>query len=207
MRRNRKHTLLLSLLLATGIAACVSQATTLNSERIARKFGSYGIEVIEKKDNIRVSNLYSQEAVGTVCRTFAVVRLTERPDSAIAEAHAIIAAGGSIGAVFKERGWTIAKRHRYLGEIAIIEGRSARITRLMRIQPPAVLAVHVYDLTVRRNGVSFDYATIAELHHPDYLSHSDLVSLFGSDHSSDQNRDEVGKLLALVRGSITGPET
>ena len=33
----------------------------LNSERIAAAFGSYGVEVLEQDDTVRVSNLYSGE--------------------------------------------------------------------------------------------------------------------------------------------------
>src|SRR5262245_52025727 len=46
----------------------------LNSERIAAKFGSYGIEVLEQTDGTRVSNLYSGTGAEKICRTFAAVR-------------------------------------------------------------------------------------------------------------------------------------
>ena len=57
----------------------------LNSERIAQRFGSYGIEVLESDGRVRVSNLYSNEQGGRICRTFAV-RLDERKLSHFAQA-------------------------------------------------------------------------------------------------------------------------
>ena len=45
----------------------------LNSERIERKFGSYGIDVLRNDDAVRMSNLYSLRDGEKICRTFAVV--------------------------------------------------------------------------------------------------------------------------------------
>ena len=46
----------------------------LNSERIAAEFGSYGVDVLEQDEHVRVSNLFSGSAENKICRTFAVVR-------------------------------------------------------------------------------------------------------------------------------------
>ena len=90
--------------------SCASSSVELNSERIARKYGSYGVEVIENTDNLRVSNLYSMEASRPICRTFAVVGISREIDSSFAVEHAQILEGASIGAVFKRNGWNIEKR-------------------------------------------------------------------------------------------------
>ncbi len=201
MQPNRAQNLSLFVLLAVGILGCVAESTALNSERIARKFGSYGVEVIENNENIRVSNLYSIGPAGRVCRTFAVVRLTDDIDVAYAAEHARILEGGSIGAVFKRNGWTIEKRHQYIGEMAI--GKQAiRLARLMRIEPPMTLAVHIYVLAISKNGRSFDYAMIAEVHHPDYLTTGGLWSVYGSEYSGDKNRNGARQVLTLVRSKF-----
>ncbi len=184
--------------LCLGAAGCVSNSLQLNSERITRKFGNYHLEVLETDDKIRVSNLYSMAPAGPVCRTFAVVGFTDEVDDYFAAQHAEIFEGGSIGAVFRRNGWIISKRHLYIGEMQI--GRQAiRLTRLMRIKPPATLAMHIYLLAVSKNGRAFDYAMIAEVHHPDYLTIADLWSLYGSEYSGDNNRKDARQILELVR--------
>ena len=189
------------ILLCLAAAGCASNSLQLNSERIARKFGNYHVELLETTDNIRVSNLYSMGPVGPVCRTFAVVGLTDDVDDGFAAEHAEILEGGSIGAVLRRNGWAIEKRHLYIGEIKI--GRQAvRVARLMRIKPPATTAVHIYLLAISKVGMSFDYAMIAEVHHPDYLTIGALWSLFGSEYSGDNNRKDVRQILELVRGKF-----
>ncbi len=170
----------------------------LNSERIARKFGNYHVELIENQENIRLSNLYSIGPSGAVCRTFAVVGLTDDVDAFFATEHAQILEGGSIGAVFKRNGWRIEKRHQYIGVMPIGQ-QAVRLTRLMRIKPPATAAVHIYGLAVSKNGRSFDYAMIAEVHHPDYLTIAVLWSIYGSEYSGDKNHKDTHQILQLVR--------
>lgn len=181
--------------------SCAGSSVELNSEHIARKFGSYGIEVVENKDNVRVSNLYSLEANGPVCRTFAVVGIGDEIDPRFAAEHTQILDGASIGAVFKGAGWRIEKRHQYIGDMAI--GKQAtRIAGLMRLKPPATLAVHIYMLTISKRGSSFDYAMIAEVHHPEYLTVGVLWAIYGSEYSGDRNRKDARQILELVRGKF-----
>src|SRR5690606_34722880 len=59
----------------------VPQRELLNSERIERRFGSYGIDVLQSDGRYRVSNLYSVHDGAKICRTFAVVAYPARPDS------------------------------------------------------------------------------------------------------------------------------
>ena len=180
------------------IAGCAADSTTLNSERIAQKFGSYGIDVVEYTNDSRVSNLYSETPEGPISRTFAVVKLREQIDAAFATEHDLILEGGSIGAVFESHGWRIGKHHQYIGEIAI-DSTATRIAGLMHLDLPAQAAIHVYLLTISKGQHSFDYATIAEVHHPDYLTVAELRSIYGKQYSDARNRTEVRQVLDLVK--------
>jgi hypothetical protein len=147
----------------------------LNSERIAAAFGSYGVEVLAQDDALRITNLYSGEADMATCRTFAIVRYPPTVNSLVASEHAAIVAGGSIGAVFAERGWVVRKTHLHYGEVEA----SARLAELMRIAPGTRLAEHVYVLDVAKGDRSVEYAALVEIHHPDYLRAADLASIYG----------------------------
>ena len=54
-----------------------------------------------------------------------------------------------------------------------------QIGRLMRVNLPQRLAADVYFFVVSKNGRSYTYATIIEIHHPDYLSAADLKRIYG----------------------------
>jgi hypothetical protein len=146
----------------------------LNSERITAEFGSYGIEVLEQDSDARVSNLYSHTVDQRVCRTFAVVRY-RRIDPAFRQEHAAIVAGGSIGAVFAAAGWEVRKTHLEYGIVTA----TSRLASLMRIEPGTPLALHIYALDVAKSGRTLEYAVLAEIHHPDYLTRDDLVGIYG----------------------------
>jgi hypothetical protein len=191
--------------LAIVISGCASESATLNSERIAHKFGNYGLEVLESSNNIRVTNLYSEGPGGTVCRTFAVVGFVDQADPAFEAEHTLVVKGGSIGAIFKSRGWQIEKDHQFIGDMKI-GPRASRLAELMRIQLPTTVAVHVYVMVVSKNGVSFDYAMITEVHHPDYLTSSQLQSIYGKDYSGAKNRRSILQVIALVRSKFADPE-
>ena len=72
-----------------------------NSERIRLKFGSYGIEVLESGQGIRVSNLYSIKDGVRTNRTFAVVAYPDVIEPEFSEEHDAIINGQSIGNVFR----------------------------------------------------------------------------------------------------------
>ncbi|HEY7672234.1 MAG TPA: hypothetical protein VIC71_08450 [Gammaproteobacteria bacterium] len=167
----------------------------LNSERIEQRYGSYGVEVLASDAATRVSNLYSEHAGQRICRTFAVVRYAPSIDARVASEHAAILAGGSIGATFTARGWMVVKRHRYAGEIAT----PPRLAALMGGIGSARLAVHVYALDVVKDGVRLEYATIAEVHHPDYLGLPDLQEVYGAEAPLPTEPDATARaMLALV---------
>jgi hypothetical protein len=66
----------------------------------------------------------------------------------------------------------------------------------IRAQP---LAVHVYDLEISRGETSALYATIAEVHHPDYLDVTALRAIYGQPVRSDTRRSlGLEAVLALT---------
>lgn len=151
----------------------------MNSERIQQEFGNFGIDVIECSEERRVASLYSVENGTRVCRTYAEVAFNGAVVSELAIEHALVLAGQSIGAVFKGHGWTITKRHTYIGS-AMLNGDDAAILSLMGIEPPQRVALHSYVFEVGKNGALYDYATITERHHPRYLTATDLKAIYGA---------------------------
>lgn len=152
----------------------------LNSERIAAGFGNYGIEVLASDSRERVSNLYSEANGQRTCRTFAVVRYPATIDPALAAEHDEIVHGGSIGAVFAAHGWRVEKTNLRYFEI----DAPARVAALMHVAPGRRLAAHAYELDVVKDGRSFEYALLVEIHHPDYLQRDDLPAIYGAADAS-----------------------
>lgn len=170
----------------------------LNSERIELKFGSYGLDVLERDSVLRVSHLYSVHEGEKVGRTLAVVLYPDHPDAALAQEHAMIVEGGSIGAVFKQHGWTVKKRHAYFGELAL-QPSYRRVRDLMKNPGVSHLAIHVYVLAVEKGSSSFDYATITEVHHPDYLTLDDLNAIYPDEALRHSRMDsEIRSILEVV---------
>ena len=172
------------------LVGCGSQGQPLNSERIEQTFGSYGVDVLQSSNEGRVSSLYSGSGDSKVTRTFAVVKFSGRVRTAFASEHAQVAAGQSLGAVFKAAGWEIEKHNIFVGELEIPAGYSL-LSELMQIGLPQKLATHVYLLVIRKHKNSYSYATITELHHPDYLSAEDLKVFYGEIIFDDSNRTSI----------------
>jgi hypothetical protein len=164
---------------------------SLNSERIKQEFGSFGIDVLECSTERRVSSLYSLENGRKVCRTHAVVEFNPAALPALAAEHALVLSGQSIGAVFKSRGWTITKRHARLGS-AMLTRRDADITSSMQLKPPQQVALHSYVFEVRRDATVFEYASITELHHPQYLTEADVQAIYGAADAGHAGRASAG---------------
>jgi hypothetical protein len=167
----------------------------LNSERIAAIFGTYGIEVLDQDQAVRVSNLYSFPRAGDrTCRTFAVVQYAPSMDPAISAEHAAIVAGGSIGAVFAAGGWEVRKKHLRYDEIPA----TAKLASLMRIAVNTPLAEHVYAFDVVKDGRAIEYAAIVEIHHPSYLRLADLAKIYGPVDVEASRAPSVSALRALA---------
>jgi hypothetical protein len=187
--------------LALCLAACTSQETrpALNSERIQQAFGSYGVDVLSNNENQRISSLYSLDGNDKTTRTYAVVDFIGVTPSALESEHALIQSGQSIGEVFREAGWTIAKRHQFIGEFEV-PAAYVRIGKLMRVILPQILAADVYVFVVSRDDRSYTYATITEIHHPDYLSASDLNRIYGEILFDDSNRRGIEDYIGPPAG-------
>ena len=84
--------------------------------------------------------------------------------------------GQSLGSTFRNAGWTVRKRSLFTGHADV--DPESRIARLMRLTSDRPLALHVYRLHVERGNESMAYATIVEVHHPDYLSLEELDSAY-----------------------------
>ena len=182
--------------IAAALDACAHESERLNSERIAERFGSYGIEVISSEPGLRRSNLYSSENDVRTCRTYAVVRFVDEPDAIIDDEHAQILAGKSIGAIFKASGWTILKETLHVGT-ATLEDAEHPVATMMHLDRKADVAMHVYRLLLEKQQQAIDYATLIELHHPDYLSRDDLLDLYPVDATTSLPPQQVEEMKSL----------
>ncbi len=186
--------------LAVMQSACETEPVLLNSERIQQQFGSYGIEVLSSEPGLRRSTLYSMHDDGPVCRTYAVVRFADQPHDGYSEEHAKVLAGNSIGAIFRSHDWDIHKQTIHIGSVSLPAG-GTQIGRLMRLDGPEELALHVYQLLLARNDQVFEYATIVETHHPEYLSESAVLDLYEYDESTGLSAPAVSDLVGIVLGA------
>ena len=173
-----------------------SSGSLLNSERIEQRFGSYGIEVMQQDEQVRVASLYSLENATAVTRTFAVTHYPDSIDRHFASEHETILSGGSIGAVFTEAGWEVGRRHLWLGELPATAGLRSK----MGDTESGRLAVNVFDLVLSRDGERRVYASITEVHHPDHLTLSDLEQHY-SPVAMDQG-ERAAKLLMLTLNQV-----
>jgi hypothetical protein len=176
------------------LAACGSQGQPLNSERIQQTFGSYGVEVLQSSSEGRVSSLYSGSGDDKITRTFAVVKFSGRVRPTFANEHARVESGQSLGAVFKAAGWEIEKYNIFVGELEI-PAKYTLLSELMQLQLPEKLATHVYLFVIRKDNRSYNYATITEIHHPDFLSLADLKAAYGEIIFDDSDRSSIDDFI------------
>ncbi|MEM8952687.1 MAG: hypothetical protein AAGD22_00905 [Verrucomicrobiota bacterium] len=156
-------------------------AILLNSERIKQRYGTYDIKLISQTHTGRVSNLYSTDNGIPTTRTLAFVRFhAPSPPKDIESLHHTIVAGASLGATFKQAGWQVIKHRHRLGSASISTHAShaPNIARLMQLTLPITLAAHSYQLDVRKGDQVIPYATLTEIHHPDYLTLDTLRKLY-----------------------------
>ena len=186
-----------SIVIAAALSACAHEPEALNSERIEQQFGSYGIEVLSQEAGIRRSNLYSVHGGDHVCRTYAVVRFADDLAPEVADAHADVIAGQSIGSTFRSDGWHIKKNTIYVGTLPMTDIEHP-IARLMRLQQQTELGVHAYRFVLQREELSINYATIVETHHPDYLSTDELQTLYGESNRTVLSSEEIENLSTLI---------
>lgn len=183
--------------LAMALSACATETLLLNSERIEQRFGSYGIDVLASEAGLRRSSLYSIENDERICRTYAVVRFKDELDSSYGQLHAKVLAGNSLGEVFKSDGWSIHKQTLHIGSFTL-ESADSEIAHLMQLGEDPNLALHVYQLLLDRDTQAFEYATIIEVHHPDYLSAANLLDIYHYDNSERMSIESINELISLV---------
>ena len=173
---------------ATNPGAGQADYTQLNSDGIAAKFGSYGVEVIRQDDDSRISSLYSVTDGVKTTRTLAVVLFNVAELEPLEAEHDDILDGASIGTTFRNAGWQIQKSNIYLGELRGAE-QAPLIRRWMGTAGKEILAMHVYDFYVTKDGRPHKYATIAEIHDPDYLTLLDLQMRYADEAAQLQRLD------------------
>jgi hypothetical protein len=175
-----------------------------NSDRIRLKFGNYGIEVVENGLRIRVSKLFSTDASVKTNRTFAVVMYPAVIETAFGKEHKAIIDGQSIGIVFKENGWFIDKRHQYIGELEPLSDFSGVYSvfgDIGEVRP----VIHVYSLFIKKGNDEFHYASIAEVHHPDYLDLEELNAIYGNEFDGTLGKDQdTIDFLKIVEAKMQG---
>ena len=169
----RARLILVLMLLLYGACTPEPAAPPLNSGQIEARFGNYGVDVLFADDRTRLSSLFSTSGNGKTTRTFAIVEFVTPVHPDLADAHARIVAGGSIGAVFRSAGWEIRKDHVFLGD-AELDAAPDAMFNLMRIPRAARLATHVYDFVLDNGKQAISYARIVEIHHPDYFNATQL---------------------------------
>ncbi len=184
-------------ILAAALSACTQQPELLNSERIENQFGNYHIVVLGQDAGVRRSSLYSVQDGVKTCRTYAVVQFVDANIAEIEEPHLGVMAGQSIGTTFKESGWHIRKDTLHIGKLAMTDLQQ-EISRLMRLDHDVDLAVHAYRMTLEKSDISIQYATIVEIHHPDYMTEAALLGLFAVAQGQQNSAADLAVLLSMV---------
>jgi hypothetical protein len=189
--------------LAAALSACATETVLLNSERIERQFGSYGIDVLASEAGLRRSSLYSIEQNERACRTYAIVSFKEDQDSSYGPEHAKVLAGNSLGEVFKANGWSMHKQTLHIGSFEI-DRSATEISRIMQLSENRTLALHVYQLLLAKDEQIFEYATIVEAHHPDYLTQPNLLDIYHYDDSESLSEKSLADLIDLLTSKPAG---
>lgn len=179
------------------LSACALESELLNSERISERFGSCGIEVLQHGPTVRRSSLFSVDDGTRICRSYAAVQFIEQESQEVAEAHAKILGGESIGATFKAAGWQVQKVTRHVGSVPLPVDE-VLLTELMHLADSASLGMHAYRLILEKDRRSLHYATIIEVHHPDYLDEAELRKLYDWNDDKRLPDDVVEELINRV---------
>ena len=179
----------------------------LNSERIEESFGNYAIEVLNQNTDFRLSNLYSKEDDVQITRTLALVDFLDPVPEQLMPLHQQVMDGESLGVTFKNAGWNISKENLVFEQIDTTSfGQAAK--SLMHIEGEQSLALHVYLLKLSKDeqNQSFDYAMIAELHHPDYLNLDQLNQIYGDSFKLPKSKESKAEAIAAALKKLTESE-
>lgn len=163
----------------SSVSSNLGSSNILNSERIKKKFGSYGINILQSDSTIRITDLYSVDRGIKTTRTVAFVFYPKDLNPSYAVEHNIIVNGGSIGQVFKKYDWKIEKMHLYFGEVPPTNELNM-VYSLMGEIGPSELSIYIYQFVIKKHRIEHYYATIAEIYHPDYLNVEAIKGIYGS---------------------------
>lgn len=148
----------------------------LNSERIEKKFGSYGVLVLaqDEKEGFRLSNLYSSQDGQRMARTIALTLYNPKMSDELKVAHEEILKGGSIGATLKKHGFSVDKQIFFRDNVSTMPDK---IRELMHTKATNFAGI-MYNLIAEKNGHLYFYCTITELYAPDFLTLSDVKEIY-----------------------------
>ena len=183
--------------LAAALSACATETVLLNSERIEQQFGSYGIHVLASEAGFRRSSLYSTERDDKICRTYGIVHFSGDVHTGYDSEHAKVLAGNSLGEVFKSNGWSIHKQTLHIGSFEL-EDSNSEVAQLMQLNETRILGLHIYQLLLAKDSQVFEYATIIETHHPDYLSPNEILAIYHYDNSASLSASSLAELIDLI---------
>jgi len=172
----------------------VNQPVFLNSQNIEARYGSYEIDLVEPGPLIRRAVMSSVDKGVRTCRTFALTEFIGRGEPEGSAARERILSGASIGATLLSEGWKLSKQTIHLGSVAVNEP-THRLLALMRLQAPQTLALHVYQMHIGRAHPDVEYATIGELHHPDYFTLDALRKTFSAPEKRQRDAERIERLL------------
>ena len=146
--------------------------------------------------------MYSTHDGEKINRTFAVTAYPDLIEPAFAKEHKAIINGQSIGIVFEKNGWLIDKHHLYFGELKTPSGHFGGSSQSAEAGKTRA-AIHVYALVVRKHSSEFQYAFIAEVHHPKFLQLEDLAGIYGPEFESHLEKNEgIGDFLKIIESRI-----
>jgi hypothetical protein len=66
----------------------------------------------------------------------------------------------------------------------------------MRVAARTPLATHIYALDVAKDGQVVEYATLVEIHHPDYLKKDDLPAIYGPAYEAPRSARSTAAFVA-----------
>lgn len=172
------------------------QPGLLNSERIRTKFGNYGIEVLHEDQYHRISDLYSEHIGKRITRTLAFVIYEEiEPGHPLYYEHGEVVAGGSIGEVFKQKGWQVIKSRHEIFSMGGCFPTSQTALQRMHISEKDFIAVHSYQFSARRDLETIPYSQIIEIHHPDFLTVEELKMIFTAEPFASKGQESYAREL------------
>ena len=172
----------------------------VNSDQIKARFGNYHIQVLSQDDASRLASLYSDHKGSKVCRTLALTRFHRPVASALAEAHALIREGRSIGVTLTQSGFQVS-REVYAEMVARAGDRFENLCA-GTVSAGALIHLRLYRLSAGlTEGELYPYAIIAEAHHPDLIpprSDLPLVSSIELETSESPADEALRSLLTAL---------